>query len=187
MKRNKIDSGQIIVNILWFLVGTFVCYILMQYQYFDIKTELDVPPLILSALTALIGLYIAVSIQKKISRSQNQYSYLINKLDAQWIRFNDVSKLFIYDDKIEVTVLLNFTKEIIYPLDNLKTLFASFDIPDDEVNQIGLILGQLETDIESITPVNNVINFVSIKSDIDLKITEVNKSFGKALQRIQDI
>ena len=56
-------------------------------------------------ITALVGFYIAISIQKKINKSQNQYSFIQTKLDALWSEFNNFSQILNFDNKIEIVVL----------------------------------------------------------------------------------
>lgn len=184
MKTRKINRWILLIS---FLSGAFICYILTQFQYFIINYELDIPDIILSIITALIGIYIAITIQKNLNKNQNQYSYLIDKLDILWTSFNDFSKTFVYDDKIEANGISRLTKEIIHPVEFIKILFNSFKIKDDCVNSLESQLEELETIINDIPPQDNIIYFDKSKKEIDEIIAKINQSFSIILKTIQDI
>lgn len=75
----KINKWRLLIA---FFAGVLICFISTQFSYFEIKKELDVPGLIMGVLGLGIGLLIADTIQKKINKNQNKYTFLESKLDA---------------------------------------------------------------------------------------------------------
>jgi hypothetical protein len=70
--------------VLWciiaFCFGVFVSYVSNFYTFFNIKLQLDVVPVFLSTLTLLLGIYIAVVIQKNVSDKRVEKNILIERL-----------------------------------------------------------------------------------------------------------
>ena len=97
-------ANNIIIAISFF-VGVLVCYFSLQITYFQIKKELDVPNMIVSIITLLIGLFIAITIQKRVTKNQNSHSYLITKIDKQWNSFNEISENISISGKIDISTL----------------------------------------------------------------------------------
>ncbi|MEI7525211.1 MAG: hypothetical protein WCJ95_12815 [Mariniphaga sp.] len=183
MKRNRNTW----INLICFLGGSFVCYILLQFSFFKIKLELDIPTILLSLITASIGLYIANTIQKKVNKNQNQYSYLKDKLDSLWTSFNNFSKTFVYDSKIEASAISSFSKEIIHPIDFIKIIFASFEINNECVLNLEKSFESLEKLLSELKPKENIVYFEQSKEQIDKKIAEINQCFSSILKTIQDL
>ena len=98
-----------------FFTGVLVCYISLQYQFFDIKKELDVPNIILSTITLITGLFIAVTIQKNITKGQNNHSFLINKIDKQWNYFSEFSEGLALTDNVDISIIQSYIKNVIHP------------------------------------------------------------------------
>ena len=170
-----------------FFVGVLICYLTLQYSYFTIKKELDIPSIIISLLTLLIGLFIAITIQKKINKGQNQYSYISNKLDVLWGSFNDFSGKLSYDTKVDVSSIRKLIKDVIHPVSFLKNIFESFSINDNCVCELEEKLDELETKLSNYPATENIIDFNEDKIVIENMILEINKYFSKILKEIQDL
>ena len=63
-----------------FALGILVGFLSIQYTLFKIKYEVDIIPAFFSVLTILIGVYIAVVIQKNISDKRVQKDIFIDRL-----------------------------------------------------------------------------------------------------------
>jgi len=178
-------------NSIWilisFLTGVFICYLTLQFSYFELKMELDIPNIILSVITLLIGLFIAITLQKKVNRSQNQHSYLIGKLDTQWISFNVFSQKIIYDNTIDVTSIRSLINDVIRPSAFLKNIFISFCLDSTCVINLENKLEELESTISNIPANNNIVNISSERVIIENKILEINKCFSDVMKKIQKI
>jgi hypothetical protein len=178
-------------NKLWiiisFFAGSFVCYLTLQISYFDIKTELDVPNIILSIITLLIGLFIAITLQKRINKGQNQYSYISNKLNALWSSFNDFSEKLSYDTKIDISSIRVLIKEIIRPTSFLKNIFNTFKVNDECVCELEEKLDTFESKLSDCPAENNIIDFSADREIIENMVLDINKSFLKILNEIQEL
>ncbi len=95
-----------------FLAGVLICFITTRFHYFEIKKELDLPGLIIGGLGLVIGLYIADTIQKRINRNQNRYSYLESKVDSCWTEFTNIAKVISISDNIAVESITRLTTEV---------------------------------------------------------------------------
>jgi len=175
------------LNIAFFFGGFLACYISLQFTYFDIKTEIDLPSLILNILALLVGLYIAETLQKRVNQNQIQYEYLINKLDCLWKEFNDFSEKLSYDDKIEVLAIQDFNKEVIYPISFLKNIFNSFSTEDECVCNLENKLESFETFLSELPANNNIADYTQHKEIIKQNIIEINRCFSVILKSIQDL
>jgi len=175
------------INLIFFIFGCIVCYITLQYEYFEIKKELDVPNLLLGIGTVLIGIYIADTLQKRVNKNSNQYSFLINKLDSHWMEFNDFSEKLLYDNKIEASFLIEFNKQIIYPISFLKNVFNSFEVNDKCVCDLESNLVQFDGLLSSLPVEENVIYYNDSLEVIEAKILQINQCFKTILKEIQEL
>jgi uncharacterized protein YihD (DUF1040 family) len=64
-----------------FAIGVLLGYMSTQFRLFSIKYEIDIIPAFFSILTILIGVYIAVVIQKNISDKRVQKDIFIERLE----------------------------------------------------------------------------------------------------------
>ncbi len=170
-----------------FFLGAFVCYITLQFSLFEIKSELDIPNILISLITMSIGLYIADTLQRRVNKNQNQHSYLINKLDTLWAAFNDFSEKLSFDSKIDATSIKNFNKEIIYPISFLKNVFNSFEVNNNCVCDLEKNLEKLDSILTNIPADNNVVDYSDHLPSIENKVTEISKCFSKILTQIQKL
>jgi hypothetical protein len=174
-------------NLIFLIFGAFICYITLQFEYFDTKLELDVPNLLLGIITLFIGLYIADTLQKRVNKNQNQHSYLINKLDNLWLEFNDFSEKLSYDDKIDAPSIIEFNKQIIYPISFLKNVFNSFDVDDNCVCNLESNLEELDEILTNIPAENNIVTYKEKLPQIENKVLQINQCFSKILKIIQEL
>lgn len=142
-----------------FFVGVFICYLTLQFSYFEIKKELDIPNIILSIITLLIGLFIAVILQKKVAKSQNKYTHLVSKLDTLWNSFNGFSQKLSYDTKVDISSIRKLLTDVIHPISFLKSIFKAFDVNDKCLCDLEVKLEKLEEQLSDIPAKNNVIDF----------------------------
>lgn len=170
-----------------FFIGVLISYLSLQFSYFSVKKELDIPNIIISVITLLIGLFIAVTLQKKVNKGQNQHSYLTSKLDLQWNYFNDFSEKLLYDDKVDLPSIKIFIKKVIHPTSFLKKIFASFNLDDNCVFDLELKLEQLETKLSNSPATDNVVDLKNNKVEVENEIIEINNSFAIVLKQIQEV
>jgi hypothetical protein len=168
--------------------GALICYITMQISFFNIDEKVNVVEVLISIGTAIIGLYIAHTIQKNITKSQNKYTYLETKIDIVWVAFGTFSQVFSYSDTIEGSSFKRLQTEIIPPVSILKDLFNSFDVPNQCINELETKLNLFEEYISNLRSIeNNVIDFSQNKIEIDTQIKEINICFTRIVQKIQDL
>jgi hypothetical protein len=170
-----------------FFIGCLACYISLQYSYFQIKKELDVPSIIISIVTLLIGLFIALTIQKRVTKGQNNHSFLVNKIDKLWTAFNEFAEGLSYEDRVDITTLKNFIKNVVHPVSSLNKVFNSFEIESKCVSDLEENLDNFETMLSNIPANQNVIDISNNRVDIEAKILEINRCFGLTLRQIQNI
>ena len=170
-----------------FFVGAFICYLTCQFSYFQIKKELDIPSIILNIITLLIGLFIAITLQRKNNRSQNQHSYLINKLDHQWNSFNVFSQKITFNNRIDVSSIRLLITEVIHPSAFLKSIFESFNLDKTCVCNLENNLENLEIRLSNIPANNNIIDFSADRLIIQNMIVEINKCFSEVMKKIQNL
>jgi hypothetical protein len=174
-------------NFFFFLFGCLICYLTLQISLFDIKKELDVPGIIINALSLCVGIYIADSIQNKINKNQNTHTYLITKIDALWIKFNDFAAPLSYSTYVDAAVLRTYNKNLIHPLSFINHIYTSFEIDTSCLMDLENKLDALETNLSNLRADNNIIDFNQIQGVIENDILQINLCFTIILKNIQKI
>ncbi len=180
-------ENSIWLHIVWFLSGSLTCYIGLQFSIFEIDNKFNVPETIISIGTAAIGLYIANTIQKRLTKNQNQYTYVEGKLDIIWSGFNSFSQTLIYGNSIEVSNVNRYSKEAIHSIGFVKNILSSYDLDTALVSDLENELEQFESYILSLPISVNIISLNQNKADIEAKIVSINHCFSKVLKLIQSI
>lgn len=178
------NSKHLWISIISFLIGALICYITLQYKYFEIKKELDIPTLLISIVTLAIGGYIADNLQKSANKSSNRYSYLITKIDIIWDEFNKFASSLEYNNTVDADSLKNFNKNVIHPISFIKNIFKSFDLKDNCICELEDKLDQLDTLLNNLEVQNNTINHSSRQSEIQIMILQINQCFSTTLKMI---
>lgn len=169
-----------------FLLGALFCYSFTQYEYFLINTEINAIETFMSVITALVGFYIAISIQKKITRSQNQYSFIQSKLDTLWSEFNNFSQILNFDNNIELIVLTKFTKDSYQSISFLKNIYAAYDLKDNSLTNLEKNIEEFEKYICALPISDNVYSILENKTEINNQILSISKSFRVILKEINN-
>lgn len=175
------------VGLLWFIAGSLTCYITLQFSLFKIDFEIKVVESLISIGTAIIALYIAISIQRRLTRNQNQYTYVEKKIDNLWSNFNTFSQSISFNDNIEVSVVSKYSKEALHTISFVKDIFSSYDFKIECVTDLETKIEILDTYILTLPILDNIISISENKSEIAAKIHDVNQSFSIVLKFIQNI
>lgn len=123
------------LSMLWFFIGALISYMLSQFSYFNVNTEINIVETIIAAISIIIGLYIAITIQKRYNRNQNLYTYLVGRLDSIWSDFNAFSNQVDATDQIELNRVNKVLKDLQKRNSDLNNLLI----------QLGSINNQFET------------------------------------------
>jgi hypothetical protein len=172
---------------LWFITGSLTCYIFLQFSLFKLDFEIKVVDTLISIGTAIIALYIAISIQKRMTKNQNQYTYVEKKVDTLWSSFNTFSQSVLFNDNIEVSMVSKYSKEALHTVSFVKNIFASYDLKIDCIADLEVKIEGFETFIFALPISNNIISYSGHKADVERNIHEINQSFSKVLKFIQNI
>ena len=148
-----------------FLLGCLICFFCSQFKNFKIDTHINVIGTLLSIITALIGFYIAISIQKKHTKTQNQYSFIQPKLDSLWSEFNVISRISI-----------SF----------LKNIYASFDLKIGKLSLLEKNIEKFEEFICSLPISENIYSTTDNETIISSHILSISKSFSDILKEIHN-
>ncbi len=175
------------VGLLWFIAGSLTCYITLQFSLFKIDFEIKVVESLISIGTAIIALYIAISIQRRLAKNQNQYTYVEKKIDNLWSNFNTFSQSISFNDNIEVSVVSKYSKEALHTISFVKDIFSSYDFKIECVTDLETKIEILDTYILTLPILDNIISISENKSEIAAKIHDVNQSFSSILKFIQSI
>ncbi|CAN5349827.1 hypothetical protein BH09BAC2_BH09BAC2_15610 [soil metagenome] len=174
-------------SLLWFLAGSITCYITLQFTLFEIDAKLNVTETLLSIGTVIIGLYIANTIQRRLTKNQNQYTYVEGKVDAIWAGFNNFSQTILYTDSIEVNVVSKYSKDAIHSITFVKNILTSYNLNITCVTELEKQLESFEAYILTLPIVTNIITTSQNKTVIESKIVNINQCLSKVLQLIQNI
>ena len=178
MKRGSLLS----VFIIAFLLGSLASYILTQFEFLEIDKKVNVPASLISLTTAIIGLYIAISISKKNAQSSNKYTFVQSKVDLLWQSFNSFSLSILYSDKITVASVSQFTKEAYHSISYIKNIFLSQNIHPKELDALELKIEALQTLIEALPVKRNVYQKSSPSKNIESHLNNINICFSSLLK-----
>lgn len=170
-----------------FVAGSLICYMALQFKLLEIKKEVDLPNLLASIGTACVGLYIAHTIQKRINKNQNQYSYIEAKIDSVWTQFNSFSFSLTYSNKVEVREISKISKKYIHPIEFIEKIFASFELDVQNLKKLETDLESLENVLSAITPTNNIIDYTQDKQAIESALLIIHQDFSAILKQIQNL
>lgn len=173
--------------LIFFLGGALTCYIALQYKYFEIDAKLNIPETLISIGTAAIGLYIANTIQKRLTKNQNQYTYVEGKLDDIWSAFNSFSQNILYNDNIEVSAFSKYYKEAIHSIGFVKNILISYELNIASILELEKELENFEAFVLTLPIEFNVISTMESKKAIEANIISINQSLSKVLKLIQNI
>lgn len=171
-----------------FLTGALISYILCQFKFLDIDAKLNISETILAAITALVGLYIAVSLQKRQNRNQNLYNNLEKKLESLWELFSTFSNRLEIDNQIPLNEVNVATKKINQKLAPVKKMFSSFNLNLTCINIIETAIDSLEEKLMNQSVISeNVINYSVIKSSVITSIEDCDSSFADCLRELSNL
>ncbi len=175
------------VILISFFVGVLISFIATRFHYFDIKKELDVPSLVLGVLGLGIGLLIADTIQKKINKSQNRYTFLESKLDTCWSKFSNLAKVISVNDKVTLEILSSYNQDIMHQIGFIKNIFEGFEINNSCIVDLELKLDDFEALFDNIRTKDNIKYYSQEKDIIESNIVVINKCFSSVLNAVQDL
>ncbi|MBL7914577.1 MAG: hypothetical protein JNL49_05975 [Bacteroidia bacterium] len=177
--------------IISFILGIFSNYIITQFKYFKVDLEVNLVETVISLITAVVGIYIATSLNKFHTRSVNLHNYLQPKLDSIWISFTNFNSQLVSKDFIEISEIARITKEFDLNIEPLKQMFSSFNLNHECLNAIEVEIESLVkfiTDNPKINPISkNIVNYSASSSEIKRRTNLVNEKFALAIKNINNI
>jgi hypothetical protein len=183
----KKESNFFII-ILSFLIGFGTSYFLTQFHYLDIDFQINAVETLLSIITAIIGLYIAISIQKKNNRNQSLHNLLQGKLDSFLSSYSTFEKSITVQSSMRLSLATSSIKTLNQDLCNLKALFNSFSLQCNCVDSIENCLDDLDDLLTAYTPViNNNLQLSQSRSALTRKSNAVTKCIADAYVEINKI
>lgn len=175
------------VIVISFFGGVLICFVATQFKYFEIKKELDIPGLIMGVLALGVGLLIADTIQIKLNKNQNQYTFLESKLDTCWTKFSSLAKVISLNDKVPLETLSGFSQDIVHQVGFIKNIFIAFEIDCSCINTLELQLDNFEEFFDDLHTEENIKYYAEEKDIIDNHIVVINQCFSEVLKTIQNI
>jgi len=164
-----------------FILGCLVSYFLSQFKFLKINTEVNVVESLLALITAFIGLYIAISIQKKSNRNQSLHNLLQSKLDSILSTHSTFENKIANQSTIKLDLATRYTKTLYQDLSNLKTLFNSFNLQCNCVDEIEKSLDELDNLLTNNIPVSsNTLQLTQQKNSIIKKLNSMTNRIAAA-------
>lgn len=182
------NENSIWLFVIVFLVGSLISYSFCQYYYLQIDPKVNVVQSLISITTAIIGLYLAISLKKIQTKSSNLHNYLQPKLDFAWKLFLTLSHQLSLQDQLEISELTKSIKEITQNITPLKKMFSSFGLTDPCMDNLETQIENLEKFLVDDCEVSeNIINYLNKKEKLRDKLDNVHTQFVNALKVINKI
>jgi hypothetical protein len=176
------------ISIVWFLLGSLVCYISVQFSFLEIDTKVNVAETIISLGTATIGLYIASSLQKTHNRNEKLSEYLQSKLDSAWDAFYNLSEQLQFNNLVPLTEITKTAKKLEQALSSQKKILIAFEIDTVFIDELSSSFDNLEDELTNNSVItNNIINFTANRATVIQKVDEVSQAFARGLRIINRI
>ncbi|MGL5894282.1 MAG: hypothetical protein ACRCZM_06680, partial [Bacteroidales bacterium] len=151
--RNKRDYYALLIS---FLFGIFVCYVSLQYRYFQIDSKVNIVTSLLSILGIVVGLYIASTLRRQVNSNANRYNFIMPHFFELLNAFRELKKKLRNQKSIKLPILTTSIRNIQLTRQSTFTLLADFKIDNR-------ILKDLEEEIDQL---NNLIEDLDIKNNI---------------------
>lgn len=180
----KKENNNIWLLGLSFLFGALISYILCQFEFLNIDCDVNVTESILSIITALIGLYIAISIQKKFTKNQNKHSFVQSKLDSSWQSFSNFSQNLHLQDNIEVSQVTKYIKEVSLSTNFINNIFTAFELNTSCITELDTMIDTLENLIGECPVSNNIYSIKTKKVEIENQILLITKKYADLIKLI---
>lgn len=171
-----------------FVIGCVVTYILCQWSYLKIDTEINAADMIVSSLGLALGIYIVVIIDGKKNRNQNFYSYVEGKFDTLWQEFISFSEKLEFSPSMELVAISKDFKSLDKKTGPLKKIFEASDYDSSCITSIEKRLESLNDNLSSSDRIEN--NIVDLDFDRDKLIAEldsINELFAKSYKTLNHI
>lgn len=176
-----------ILAVTCFIIGSLLSYIGSQYKYLNIKTEVSVFDVAISIMGLVIGLYIAVNLERQRNRGQNFYSYVEGKFDLLWQEFIILSETLDYSSNIEISEISKSFKELYKKTTPLKTIFVASDYNEDCIIEIEQKISNFDDYITGLKSENNILNIDSHRTEIINKCNVINECFASSYKTLNHI
>ncbi|MCW3071123.1 MAG: hypothetical protein JWO44_1013 [Bacteroidetes bacterium] len=181
-------KNSIWLNLVFLLLGAWFSYIFCQYKYLEIDTKINISTSLISITTAMIALYLAISLKKNQTQTSNLHNYLQPKLDIAWKLFLNISHELSLKDQIELSEVTKSIKEINQNITPLKKTFSSFGLDIQSIEVLETAIENLENFLVDECPIeNNIIKLSDKKTDIVAKLDLTHTFFANALKAINKI
>lgn len=176
------------IILLSFFGGSLITYFTLQFSYFKINSELNVVKTLLSIITALISLYIAISIKKKNNRNQSLHSIVQTKMDNIWNEFSAFNRLLHNQNTIQLKIATKTFKSLYQELENIKIIFSTFNINHTCIDALEKSMEDFDNLITGDLPIsNNMIILYNNETVIKEKSTIIHKYIVNALKKVNEI
>lgn len=170
-----------------FGLGVLVCYWTLQYNFLEINLEVNVTDVIIALITAIVGIYLAISIQKKFNQGQNLHGYLAVRLDNMWEAYTNFSQSIEYADQIALSESNKYFSEFFKKITVVQRIFSEFDLDDSCVRNLIVDMEAYQEKIENNLTQNNVIQYVLNKTDIIDHGEGLHSRFSNMLKEINKL
>lgn len=181
-------GSNIFIILLSFFGGSLITYFTLQFSYFKINSEVNVVETLLSVITTLIGLYIAISIQKKNNRNQSLYSIVQTKMDNVWNEFSAFDHRLHNQNTIQLKIVTKTFKSLYQELNNIKIVFNTFKINQACIDALEQSMEDFDDLITGNLPISsNIITLSNNRTDIKDQSTIIHKDIVNALKKVNEI
>lgn len=181
-------GSNIFILLFFFCFGCLLTYFSLQFSCLKINTEVNVIETLLSIGTALIGLYIAISIQKKNNRNQSVHSIVQTKMDNLWNEFTTFNNRLNHQQTIQLKITTKAFKNLYQNLNNIKIIFKTFNINYSCIETLEKSLEEFDALITDKLPISkNVINLSNNKADIKNQSTIIHMNIVDVLKKGNEI
>ncbi len=181
----KDEKNNLWIYIITFLLGALISYVFCQFHLLEIDPKVNVTETILSIITALVGLHIAVSLQRRQSRTQNLYSNLEKKFDSLWEKFSQFAYQLESSTNIPLNEVNKSTKEFNQKIATLKMMLSAFKFNTSCIEDIEHKIDALETELTSNSQIShNIISYSSNKASVNSCIEQIHQSFANYFKEL---
>ncbi len=168
-----------------FLLGALISYILCQFKLLEIDPKVNITETILSVITALVGLYIAVSLQRRQNQSQNLYSNIEKKFDSLWGLFSQFASQLELSVNMPLNEVNKSTKEFNQKIATLKIMLSAFNLNTDCIKDIESKIDKLENELTSNSQIStNILDYTSNKAAVHSAIEQTHQAFANYFKEL---
>lgn len=181
----KKDEKRILEILISFFLGLFLAIFFSHPSWITYNFELRFFEVLISLLTLVFAVYLAVVLDKSRSKGQKYYAYIEKKYDRLWQEFITLSNVIDLSNNLEVGEVSKLLKNISMQMSPLISIVKSFGKDSQSLLNLEAQIDELDSMISNLSVSNNIYNFSAAEREAIIEHNDlIHQSFANSYKSI---